>query len=206
MTPPSDSLGQVSIQLARLLDPLRTELTPENAQNFFAEIGITVSDPQAATLAAPLSTIVGHTEDLVALVPQIIDALSAEDFATAIEKGLQASVKVGQVIEALAALSSAAQGLGIPDAGAIAQRAFDFLLANYLDDAQGLNDALEFIGLLQREDVDADPPFTIHTYDFGAIGEWLSDPAAKAEALYGWGACFDGLLLVPRLERLLAMQ
>lgn len=206
MTPPSDSLGQVAIELARLLDPLRTELAPENAKSFFAQIGITVSDAQATALAVPLATIVGHTEDLVALVPEIIAALVAEDFATAIDKGLQASVTVGQVIQALAALANAAQGLGLPDAGTIAQRIFDFLLAHYLDDAEGLNDALEFIGLLTRDDVDADPPFTIHTYNFGAIGEWLSDPAAKAQALYGWGPGFDGQLLFPRVERLLAMQ
>lgn len=206
MTPPSDSLGQVSIELARLLDPLRTELAPENAQNFFAQIGITVSATQATALATPLSTVAGHTEDLVALVPEIIAALVAEDFATAIDKALQATVKVGQVIEALDALASAAQGLAVPDAGTIAQRIFDFLLAHYLDNAEGLNDALEFIGLLERQDVDADPPFTIPTYHFSAIGEWLSDPAAKAEALYGWGSAFDGQLLFPRLERLLALQ
>jgi hypothetical protein len=206
LTPPADSLGQVSIELARLLDPLRTELTPENARNFFAQIGITVTDTQATALAGPLATVVGHTEDLIALVPEIIAALVAEDFATAIDKGLQATVKVGQAISALDALANAAQGLSIPDAGTIGQRIFDFLLARYLDNARGLNDALEFFGLLERDDVDADPPFTIHTFHFGAIGEWLSDPAAKAESLYGWGSGFDGQLLFPRLERLVALN
>lgn len=206
MTPPADSIGQVSIELARLLEPLRDELAPGRARGFLAQIGITVTDAQATSLAAPLGTIVTHTEDLVALVPEIIAALVAEDWATAIDRGLQATVKVAQTIQALNALSTAAQGLAVPDAETIARRVFDFLLARYLDRAHGLNDALEFLGLLEREDFDEDPPYTVHTYDFGAIGEWLSDPAGKAASLFGWNGAFDGALLFPRLERLLAMS
>jgi hypothetical protein len=65
VTPPSDSIGQVSIELARILEPLRVELQPGRAKSFFAQIGITVTDAQAMS---EINTAVGHTQDLIALV------------------------------------------------------------------------------------------------------------------------------------------
>jgi hypothetical protein len=207
--PASDSIGQLAIELAKLLEPLATELAPGHEQAFLAEIGIPVTAAQAATLAGPLHATVTATEQLVAVVPQVIAALIAEDWGTAIEKGLLATVRVGQVISGLDGVASAASGLH-PDAGQVAERTFDFLLARYLDAAHGLNDALEFLGLLTRQDFNIDvhdashPPYTLYSYDFGAITDWLSDPAAKAAALYGWGPGFDGAALFPRLRALLA--
>jgi len=208
----TDSLGQVAIELAKLLEPLKTELAPGRAKGLFAQLGITVTDAQATALGADLNKIVTRTGELVALVPVIITALVDEDYTTAVEKGLQATVKVAQAIIAIDDLSAAAQGLAIPDAGSIAQRLFDFLLARYLDSAHGLNDVLEFAGILDRQDFDAasvppaDPPYTVYTYNFTAIGDWLSDPAGKATTLYGWGSGFDGQKLFPRLEKLLALS
>lgn len=212
MTPPSDSIAQVAIELARLLAPLQVELAPERAPGFFGQLGIPVTAAQAAALGAPMGTIATKTGELVALVPPIVAALVAEDWGTVIGDGLQATVKVAEVIVAIDALSSAAQGLALPDADKLAKRAFDFLLSRYLDEVRGLNDSLEFLGLLDRQDFDVDsvdpahPPYTIYSYDFGAIGDWLSDPAAKAQSLYGWGAGFDGTLLFPRLEKLIALS
>jgi len=209
--PPTDSLGQVAIELAKLLEPLADELGGASPQAFFAEIGIPLTPAQAAALAAPLNATVTATEQLVAIVPEIITALEAEDWGTAVEKGLLATVRVGQVISGLEGVQSAAAGLH-PDAGQIAERSFNLLLARYLDAAHGLNDALEFIGLLGRQDFNQDsvdpanPPYTIYSYDFGAIGDWLSGPAAKAATLFGWGSGFDGSLLFPRLQRLLALS
>lgn len=210
--PATDSLGQVAIELAKLLEPLQHELVPPRVKGFFAQLGIPLTDAQAAALAGPLSSTVTATEQLVALVPEIIDALEAEDWGTVVGKGLLATVAVGQVISGIDGTATAAQGLAVPDATHIAERAFNFLLASYLNRAQGLNGALEFIGLLDQQDFNEDsadpanPPYTIYTYDLGAIGDWLSGPAAKAAALYGWGAGFDGLLLFPRLEKLLAFS
>jgi hypothetical protein len=206
----SDSLGQVAIELSRLLAPLQEELAPGNAKGFFAQLGIAVTEAQAGALAAPLNVIVTKTDDLVQLTPIIIGALVAEQWDVAIEKGLLATARIAQVIVAIDDLADTANGMAIPDAASIGERMFNFLLARYLDSAHGLNDTLEFLGILDRQDFDvdsADPnnsPYTIYTYDFGAIGEWLSDPADKSRTLYGWGPGFDGSLLFPRLERFLA--
>lgn len=212
MSEGTDSLGQVAIELAKLLEPLAAELAPPRTKGLFAQLGIPLTDAQASALAGPLAAIVTATDELVDLVPDIIAALADEDWTSAVEKGLLATVRVGQVIGAIDGLATAAQGMAIPDAGLMAQRMFDFLLARYLDGAHGLNDVLEFAGLLDRHDFNedstdpADPPYTIYAYNFGAIGEWLSNPAATAVSLYGWGPAFDGQRLFPRLEKLLALS
>ena len=149
------------------------------------------------------------------LVTDIIKAINHEpeaDWGTAGQKSILATVKVGEIITALDALGAAANGLAIPDAGVIAARIFNTLIGRYLEAIRGLNDALEFLGLLDREDFNEDsidpanPEYTLHTYDFNAIGDWLSDPAAKAVALYGWDSSFDGTRLFPRLDKLIGLS
>ena len=212
MSDQADTLASVATELAKLIEPLRTELVAPRTQGFFAQMGIPLTDPQAAGLSGPLTTIVTNTGAMIALIPEIITAIEAEDWGTVAQKAILATVKLGKVISALDALSTAAQGLVVPDALVIAKRIFDTLTARYLDAMRGLNDVLEFIGLLERDDFNADsvdpanPPYTVSSYNFGAIGDWLSDPAAKAVSLYGWDASFDGHLLFPRLERLVALS
>jgi hypothetical protein len=208
----TDTLASVATELAKVLEPLRTELVAPRTTGFFAQMGIPLTNAQATALAGPLTTIVTDTEAVLALIPQIITAINAEAWDTVLEKATLATVEVGEVVVALDALATAAQGVAVPDAGIVAKRIFDTLIAHYLDAVRGLNDVLEFAGLLDRQDFDVDstdpahPPYTVHTYNFDAIGAWLSDPAGKAEALYGWGPGFDGQLLFPRLERLIGLS
>lgn len=212
MSEQTDTLASVAVELGKLLEPLRTELVEPRTRGFFAQMGITLTDAQATALSGPLTTIVNNTDALLTLIPQIITAVDAEDWGTVVQKAVLATVKTGEVVVALDALATAAQGLAVPDTDVLAKRIFDTLIAHYLDVVRGLNDVLEFIGLLDRQDfnVDSDDPanpfYTVHSYDFGAIGDWLSDPAAKAISLYGWGPSFDGQLLFPRLERLVGMS
>ena len=211
MSPATDSLAQLATELAKLLEPLSALAVPSNTPVFFAELGITLTDAQAATLGAPLSALVSQTDELLSLVPEMLTALSSDQYQTVIDDTQQAVSKVREILVSLDSLATAASALTIPDADQIAVRAFNLLLARYLDSAHGLNDFLEFAGLLTRQDFDVDsvdplhPPYTLYTYDFGAIGEWLESPAQKAQSLLGWGTGFDGHLLFPRLEQLLAL-
>lgn len=152
----TDSLGQVAIELANLLRPLTQELAPPRTKGFFAQLGIPLTDAQVAALGGPLNTTATATGQLVALVPDIIAALDTEDWEAAVEKGLLATVEVGRVINGIAGIATAAQGAAVPDAAHVAERMFNLLLARYLDAAHGLNDALEFVGLLDRQDFDED--------------------------------------------------
>jgi len=206
----SDTLSSVAIELARIFEPLRTNVLPPNTAGFFAQFGMPLTDAQANALGAPLNAIATATGDLIDLLPDLITALDAEDWSTVAEKGLQATVDVGKIINAFDDLAAAAQGLAVPGAAQLAERLFDGLLGKYLDAIRGLNDVLEFIGLLTRQDFNivsvdpANPHYTLYTYNFDAIGDWLSDPGAKALSLFGWGSAFDGTLLFPKLDLLLS--
>ncbi|MGH7616872.1 MAG: DUF6603 domain-containing protein, partial [Gemmatimonadaceae bacterium] len=210
MTTASDTLSRVAIELANIFEPLETNLLPPHTQDFFAQLGITLTPAQATGIGAPLNTIASKTEDLIVLIPDLITAIDGEDWPTVVEKGLEATVDVGEIISAFDTLATAASGLAVPDAAQLAERIFNFLLGKYLDAIRGLNDVLEFIGLLDRQDFNVDsvdpanPPYTIYSYDFTAIGDWVGDPGAKATALWGWGPGFDGSLLFPKLDRLFA--
>jgi hypothetical protein len=207
-----DTLGRVAIELSRLFEPLRTDVVPPRTAAFFAELGIVLTPAQAAGLVTPLGTIANDTKTLIDLIPTLVAAIDAEDWDTVASKGLAATVQVAQIIVALDNLATAAQGLAIPDAGQLADKIFNLLLGRYLDAIQGLNDTLEFVGFLDRQDVNAGstdpatPSYTSYAYDFGAVGEWLSDPAGHAETLYGWGPTFDGTKLFPKLEKLIALS
>jgi hypothetical protein len=208
----TDSLAAIASELATLFKPLSTQLLPPHTQTFFAALGITLTDPQATALGAPLGTIATDVQALIALVPAIEAALDAEDAGTVIEDALQAIGQIRDILNSFDALVTAMQALSIPSAAQFAKSLFDYLLAQYLENARGLNDVLEFFGILARTDFDVDstdpahPPYTIYSYDFGAIGDWIKDPAGKATSLIGWGAGFDGHLLFPRLEQLIAFS
>jgi hypothetical protein len=205
-----DSIGAIAVELAKVLEPLRTEVAPPHTQAFFAQIGVALTPAQATALGGPVGDLAARTDDLLTLIPDLVAALDAGDDATVLTKAVQATVDVGHVISALDALATAAQGLAIPDAGTLAKRIFDDVLAHYLDAAHGLNQLLELIGLLDRQDFNVgsvdpnNPQYTVSTYHLDAIGDWLRSPAQKAQSLLGWGAGFDGSLLFPRLEKLFA--
>jgi hypothetical protein len=209
MSTAQDSLGAIATELAKLLEPLQ-QAAPPKTKGFFAQLGIDLTDPQAAAIGPALTSAATHTQGLIDLIPQLVAALVAESWGTAIEKALAATVEVGQAIVALDQLATAAQGVAVPGAAQLAGRIFNELLARYLDAARGLNDILELLGVLDRQDFNegstdpAHPEYTVHAYHFDAIGQWLSDPAGKAQSLWGWGPGFNGQLLFPRLQKLLA--
>jgi hypothetical protein len=210
VTATQDSIGSIAVELAKILEPLRTEVAPPHTQAFFAQLGIQLTNAQATALGGPIGEVAARTDGLATLIPDLVAALDAGDDATALLKAVQATVDVGHVIAALDSLATAAQGVAVPDAATLTKRIFDDLLAHYLAAAHGLNDLLELGGLLDRQDFNvgsvdpANPQYTVSTYHIDAIGDWLRGPAQKAQSLLGWGAGFDGSLLFPRLEKLLA--
>lgn len=204
----------VAIELSKVLRPLATDTsTPARTKAFFAQMGFTLTNAQATTLSGALSAVDTDAADLLLIIKDLIDAIDHDQVATIVSKGVEAVQKIAGIVDALSspavggALGSIA---GIPAAQA-AKRLFDFLLYQYLQSASEVNDILDFAGILDREEhnegsVDPDnPPFTIVTYHFDAIGDWLSDPAGKVKSLYHWGDNnFDGTALFPRAERILA--
>src|SRR5947209_15533051 len=115
MSDQADTLASVATELAKLIEPLRTELVAPRTQGFFAQMGIPLTNAQSTALSGPITTIVTNTDAMIALLPEIITAIEAEDWGTVAQKAILATVKVGEVISALNALSTAAQGLVVPD-------------------------------------------------------------------------------------------
>src|SRR5262249_22462769 len=121
--------------------------------------------------------------------------------------------QIRQVIAGFEALKTALGGLGIPNTGPIIAslpaRLFDYLLATYLARSQGVNQLLEFTGVLERVDHNvgvfdpATPFFTTNTFHFGRIGGWIQHPTAQLDALYDWGKPgFDGVEVFATIDRM----
>jgi hypothetical protein len=206
------TIETVAVEIGKLLRPLESQLsTTAGARAFFVQMGFTLTEPQVSSIAAPFPTLAGNITDLVKITGAIIAAAEAEDFGTLTAKGLEAIQRIVQVVDAISTLSGSMGGLvGLP-ADQVAKRILDYLLFQYVNGAPQVNDVLELLGLLEREEhnedsVDPDnPAFSIVTYRFDEIGAWFSDGGAKIRSLYGWGEnSFDGTKIFAPLERILA--
>jgi hypothetical protein len=206
------TIESVAIELSTLLRPLETQLsTPEGARAFFAQMGFALSNAQVTTVAAPFAALAGNTGDLVKITGAIIAAIEAEDYGTLTAKGIEAIQRIVQTIDAISTLGSSMAGLVALPADQVAKRIFDYLAFVYLNGAPQINDVLELLGLLDREDHNEDsldpesPPFSIVNYRFDKVGSFMTDPGGHFRTLYGWGDNgFDGAELFSRIERIVA--
>ena len=211
MSSAAGSVERIAIELAKLLQPLTLYGTPDRTKGFFARMGLTLTDAQAAAAAGPLGSASAKTADLLPLIAQLVDAIAAENTGAIATKGVEAIAKAVQVIDGFSSLGSALSGAGGLSGAQVAKRIFDHLAFEYLENLEGLNDVLQLLGILDREDHDgdpddpADPAFTVSAYHLDRIGGWLSDPASEVRNLYGWGGnSFDGAELFGRIEEIVA--
>jgi hypothetical protein len=197
-------------QLTTLLAPL-TGLTPAAAPGFLADLGLPLSDAQVQQIAPELSTTTSAVGQLVDLVLELQDAINAGQWDQVLEKAFTAGTQVGAIISGFDQLAAALTALNLPGAGPIladfTQRLFSLLLANYLGRNPGVNQLLEFLGILERTDqnvglIDPEKPFyTINKFHFDRIGGWLTNPSAQLADLYDWGnASFDGTKILAIAE------
>jgi hypothetical protein len=214
MSPSQDTLATIVAQLGKLLEPLRAQTSPQSTRDFLAALGIELSGAQASAIATPIGELADEVGQLATSVEALVTAVEAGDDGTTLKVGLEAVPQVEGAIQKIGTLASAIEALGLPtvtiDAARLAEVIFDLLLGLYLERLGPLNDALELVGLVETENHEpadlAAPPFRTYEYDLEAIGEWLSEPAHKAQTLFGWGPGFDGSLLFPRIEKFLVMS
>ncbi len=212
MSGTAGTIESVAMEISKLLGPLETQLsTTAGARAFFAQMGFTLTEPQVDTIAAPFATLAGNTSDLLTITTDIIAAIEDEDYGELTAKGIEAIQRIVQVVDAISTLGSSMAGLVALPADQVAKRIFDYLVFVYLNGAPQINDVLELLGLLEREEhnedsVDPDdPPFSIVNYRIDQIGNWFSDAGGQIRTLYGWGeATFDGTKIFAPIERILA--
>ena len=210
------TIETVALALSRLLAPLEEELASGNASGLFAEIGIPLTPAQEASLSGPLSSTAGLITDLTSLTSDLVTAIQAGDTATILQKGLAVAARSAQTIQGFSTLANAVKALNIPGvAGSvidgIPDRLFGLMLFRYLESAAGANELLEFLGVLDRTDVNIDstapgqPPYTSLTFDFSVLAGWLSNPGDRLQSLYDWGndAAFDGTKLLQKIQTVL---
>ncbi|MEV4805374.1 DUF6603 domain-containing protein [Nonomuraea sp. NPDC049421] len=214
MTGERGSLDGLLGQLSTLLSPL-TGLSPAGAREFFAGVGLPLTDAQATTIAPALNATTGSVGFLLELLREIEEAVEAEQWDEVLRRIARAGGQVSTVISGFDGLKTALTGLNLPGAEPILatfpQRVFNLLLADYLGRQQGVNELLEFLGVLVRTDRNVglfDPQKPFHTendFRFDRIGGWLRDPNAQLAALYDWNVPgFDGTELLAVLDRIAA--
>lgn len=206
-----DTLAKLASELAKLLSPL-TEVSPSAAPRFLAELGLVLSPAQAQSVSPALLTLVRAAGRIASLN---LELSAKADTAGGIELRLSLLDEIRNLIASFVQLKSALAGLGLPGAAPILAdlpaRLRDYLLVRYFAQSRGVNQVLEFAGVLTRIDhnigaIDPNLPFyTSNTFDFGRIPRWFSDTPALLAELYGWGQpSFDGKALLAVIERLLA--
>jgi hypothetical protein len=206
------TLETVALEVSDLLTPLRSVVDAEEARKLLVEIGIPVTTAQANTLATPLNNLASKTERLGDLAFQLMAALDGDDVGAIAAKSIEMIGNIRDIIDAIPALANAIGGLNLPDVTPqvvqeIPRRLLNHLIVLYLDQNAGLNEVLEFFGILERVEHNSDsedpnnPPFTLAEFHFNKIGDWLKSPATELRAAYKWGdAAFDGLKILKAIE------
>jgi len=164
-------------------------------------------------LSVPLASIAANANDMMQLSAELLDAIDADDTGRILTKSIGLTQKVVGLIQGINGLSGAVSAQGIPPAtaNAIPERLVNLLLVNALDAAKGINELLEVLGVLERQQfnlgsVDPDnPPFRVSSFHFGRLGDWLQSPAGVLKTLYQWDdPAFTGAALLERLGNLLS--
>jgi hypothetical protein len=198
------------------------ELSLLQARDWLSRFGVAL--PQAffdnPAFKTPRATMSAAAQDLNGLLKDLADAAEQGDTVEIIAKGLAVIDQVSAVIQSFSALqsgiSTSAAGLGIP-ANRIAnlvdnfpQKLLDMIVTEQADLLPALGELLTFIGLIQRQEIPADPnnPLLIEGeiphLNLGQIGALLSNPQDTLKNLYDWGKPgFDGSKLFPALSMLL---
>jgi hypothetical protein len=209
-----NTIQTILLQVANLLEPLQRELGPGRARITLAEIGIIITGAQESAIAGPLQATAGNIRDMLQLAAELTKAIEAEDVSNIAARSLGLIKKILDAIQSIdgVKIAIAGLGIGIPQStiDKIPERLFNLLLVSYLEKAHGVNELLEFFGILERVrnnegSVDPNnPPYTVSTFNFGRIGDWLASPTDVLSTLYQWdGPAFNGIALLARLEDLL---
>jgi hypothetical protein len=212
MSEPSTLHSAIGL-VADLLAPLESAFAPDRAAGTLAELGIVASAGQASAVASAAQPVAAASIALVQDSAALAQALADDDVATAVAKGLSAIERIATVVDGIDDLQSVVAGLGIPPAvaGAFAERLLNLLVVRRLEGFRSVNELLELLGVLARQRVNEgsiDPSLPFHvvsSFDFSALGDWITDPLGALQAHYGWDtAAFDGVDLLRRLGAILS--
>jgi hypothetical protein len=217
------TLENIALALSGLLYPLRDRLESGNARLLFAELGLQF--PPAFDGIVGINNALEQTVNTVGTLPRmmsdLIAAIEAENTSQILILSVQLTAKVVAIIQSIDQLATAIQNAGASTglpagdvtafANALPQRLLDYLLVRNFERIPGLADGLEFIGAVERTELNpgstdpTSPPFTRYAVNIDELSNFLTSPADQLQALYGWGTnSFDGTALLQSLSKILA--
>jgi hypothetical protein len=217
------TLENIALALSGLLYPLKDRLESGNARLLFAELGLQF--PPAFDSIGSINNALEQTVNTLVTLPgtmsDLVEAIEAEDTGDILTLSIQLAEKVVAVITSIdqlaTAIRNAGASTGLPAgdvtafANALPERLLDYLLVRSMERIPGLADALEFIGAVERTELNpgsvdpTNPPFTRYALKIDELINFLTSPADQLQTLYGWGTnSFDGEELLQSLSKILA--
>lgn len=204
------TLEVIALELAKLLQPLKDRLSAGNARQLFYELGIPITVGQESALSGPFVVTVNSVKQVLDNSKILIQAIETEDIGGIINSGKTLIQGIQNAIQSFDGIKTGIASLGtLPPAEVnhIPEKIFEYLLARYLERLTGVNQVLEFLGILDLSEMNAGsvnpalPPYTLTSFHFDKIGRWLSSPGDELKSLYKWGEnSFDGKALFSKLE------
>lgn len=230
----ANSAGTIEIlarEFALVFQPLEQQLADGDIRAFLAVLGLAL--PPVLSDAFEVGNEVGDAvvlglqmvEELPPLVTALVDAIANEDIGEIVGTGQALIPKVQAIVEAVTELANAIDRLAntaasltpadVADlrefAAELPRRLIDRLLIEYLaKKSEAVVAGLRLLGIIEiREDPGVldnplRPPWNRHTVHYPRIVTLLTDPAALAREVYGWGnPDFDGVELFTNLQTFL---
>lgn len=192
-----NTLQRALLQIANVLEPLERELNSTRAVQTFAELGITLNGRQVSSLASPMQALVASSKTVLQKAGDLVQAIEAENIGQIISISAELISQIITAIQKIDQLQNAVQSIGsIPGSvsSQFAERLFNYLLVRALEAANGVNEFLELLGILERERNNVgstdpnNPEFTISTFHFDVLGNWFQSPVSALQAQYNWGS------------------
>ncbi len=215
MSDASNTVQAALAGVASAIAPLERDFAPDQAAYTLAQIGLGLAPAQVGTLATPLAAAIGDVHDMVQAAAALTAAVEAEDDGAILSSGVALATKLGGAIQSIDAVVTAVHGLGLAipasEIDAIPTRLLNLLLVDALLLVRSADEILAFLGVLERVPTNvgsADPlrpPYSLASFHFNRVADWLQSPATALQQLYGWNdPSFDGVALLQSLATLLA--
>jgi hypothetical protein len=215
------SLEALALGLGRLLSPLEQDLADGKARVLLAQLGLQLppSADGVGAFSQALGSVATAAGEMPGLIQKLIDDLGGDDYGNVAQTGtdlIKASISAIRGINDTAAAIrglSGATGIAPATLNAFAdqlpRRLIDFLIVRNLESAPVVAEALEFVGVVERNLVNpgssdpALPEFTEYGFHVDQASAFVKSPRDRLRAMYDWGdAGFDGSKLLPVLQSL----
>jgi len=211
------SFEALALGLGRLFAPLEQDLADGKVRVLLAELGLQLpASADTGAFSAAIDKIATAAGAMPAQVQQLVTELGGSDYGKVVTTGIDLvknTIKVIQGIDGLATAIRGLSGTGIPSgtlntfADNLPRRLVDYLIVRNLEAAPVVPEALEFIGVVERNFIASSDPnlpsFTEYGFHVDQATAFVKSPVGQLGTLYDWGKPgFDGTKLLPVLQQL----